>query len=174
MKVKILDIYYFSDNEIHKMNELVWKTKRSHKEYAARIFSNKSQPGELKLTNICSGHSRCVEIPDKCGKGEISLGVFHTHAMGGDNLSISDLEIHIEYKHKIDCLGRDGKTSCFTRKKMKNFRKKILDDIDQAKRTCSAIWMQDGPAKSIAREVSNMHIRLSSELTEKYFDRTML
>ena len=171
MKIKIIGQYYFTDREIQKMKEMLKKTKKFNFEFAARISSNKSQPGELKLTCIRLGNESFVEMPNNCGKTRISLGVFHTHVRGTENLSISDLQSHMNSKHKIECVGRDGKISCYKRKKIKNFRENILSDIANAKNRCGSIWMGES-ADLIA--VSEVAAKLSAELTEKYFDRIRL
>lgn len=173
-KIKIIGQYYFSDREIQKMKEMLKKTKKFNFEFAARISSSKSQPGELKLTCIRLGNESSVDMPNNCGKTRISLGVFHTHVRGTDNLSISDLQNHANSKHKIECVGGDGKISCYKRKKIKNFRENMLSDIANAKNRCGSIWMGEGPADLIAKEVSKTAAKFSAGLTEKYFDRIRL
>lgn len=173
-KIKIIGQYYFTDREIQKMKEMLIKTKKFNFEFAARISSSKSQPGELKLTCERLGNDSSVEMPNNCGKTRINLGVFHTHTRGTDNLSIADLKSHMDSKHKIECVGGDGKISCYKRKRIKNFRKNILSDIANAKNRCGSIWMKEGHADSIAEEVSKMAAKFSAELTEKYFHRIRL
>lgn len=174
VKIKIIGKYYFTDREIQKMKEMLKNTKKFNFEFAARISSNKSRPGELKLTCERLGNESSVDIPNNCGKTRISIGVFHTHTRGTDNLSIADLQSHTDSKHKIECVGGDGKISCYKRKKIKNFRKNILSDIAIAENRCGSIWMGEGPADLIAKEVSETAAKLSAELTEKYFDRIRL
>lgn len=173
-KIKIIGKYYFTDREIQNMKEMLEKTKQYNFEFAARISSSKSQPGELKLTCRRLGNSSSVEMPNNCGKTRISLGVFHTHTKGTDNMSISDVQSHMRSDHKIECVGGNGKISCYKRKKMKNFRENILSDIAIAKNTCGSMWMEGGNADLICQEVSEMSKKLSAELTEKYFNRVRL
>jgi hypothetical protein len=173
-KIKIIGKYYFTDKEIQNMKEMLKKTKKFSLEFAARISSSKSRPGELKLTCERLGSATCVEMPNNCGKTRISLGVFHTHTKGTDNMSISDVQSHVRSNHKIECVGGNGKISCYKRKKMKNFRENILSDITIAKNTCASMWMEEGDADLIGQEVSEMSKKLSAELTEKYFNRVRL
>ena len=174
VKIKIISRYYFTDKEIQNMKEMLEKTKKFNFEFAARISSSKSQPGELKLTCERLGNGSSVEMPNNCGKTRINLGVFHTHTKGTDNMSISDLQSHMNSEHKIECVGGDGKISCYKRKKMKNFRENILSDIAIAKNWCSSMWMEEGNADLIAKEISETAAKFSAELTEKYFDRIRL
>jgi hypothetical protein len=174
VKIKIIGKYYFTDKEIQNMKKMLEKTKKFNFEFAARISSNKSQPGELKLTCTRLGDDHSVDIPNNCGKTRIGLGVFHTHTKGTDNMSIADLQIHMSSDHNIECVGGDGKISCYKRKKMKNFRENILSDITIAKSICSSLWMEEGNADLIAKEIGEMAAKFSAELTEKYFNRIRL
>ncbi len=174
IKVKIISKYYFTVKEIEEMKKLLEKTKKFNFEVAARISSGKSKPGLLKLTCLRLGNKHGVEMPNNCGKTRISLGVFHTHTSGTDNLSIADIENHLNSNHKIECVGGNGKISCFKKKKMKNFRTNILFDLDNAKSECNSIWYSEEPADSLAKEASETAARFAYELTEKYFDRIRL
>ncbi len=173
-KIKIIGKYYFTDKEIQNMKKMLEKTKKFNFEFAARISSSKSQPGELKLTCTRLGNDWSVEMPSNCGKTRIGLGVFHTHTKGTDNMSIADLQNHMSSDHSIECIGGDGKISCFKRKKMKNFKENILSDIAIAENTCGSMYMEEGDADLIIKGVGEMAKKFSAELTEKYFDRIRL
>ncbi len=174
MKIKIIGRYYFTDREIQKMEEILKKTKKFNFEFAARISSSRSQPGELKLTCERLGDEHSVEMPNNCSKTRIGLGVFHTHTRGTDNLSIQDIQNHMGSNHKIECIGANRKISCYKKKKMKNFRKNIFDDIADARNECSQVWMSEESASLLSKEASEMATKFSAELTEKYFHRIRL
>lgn len=174
VKIKIIGKYYFTDKEIQNMKKMLEDTKKFNFEFAARISSSKSQPGELKLTCTRLGDDHSVEMPNNCGKTRVGLGVFHTHTKGTDNMSISDLRSHMNSDHNIECVGGNGKISCYKRKKMKSFRENILSDIAIAENMCRSMWMEEGNADLIAKEISEMATKFSAELTEKYFNRIRL
>lgn len=161
---KKLDSFFLMDNTINLMKSLLDNTKRTGLEHGFDLCSNQRER-ILKAENFCVGDRCGVSNIQRCKKGDILVGGYHTHPSPfTERPSLEDLRLNLQFG--IGCIGtvKDNSIKCYVKKGHISFKEE-LDVIQKMDK------LIDKREKNVlTQEDFKEFMKLEDSTKKKYFD----